>query len=82
MRRKFSVPAAYRRAMEAAIALECDRIGRDILYRSEDDDVARFASIPATLIDPAARGVVEIIVDDGADVVLSVAPFDAMRRIA
>lgn len=65
MRRSFSIPAAYRRYVEAELVLVCDRLGRDADYRSDDDErIRKFAAVPDSLFDSNKRGAVLVVVED------------------
>lgn len=67
------VDARYARYLKAELVLLVAKIGRDKAYREVNDEISRFASVPAELLDENAIGDVLIVIDEpspaGADVI-------------
>jgi hypothetical protein len=65
--RIFSIPASYRRAIEAHVALGVADVGRDVARRADDDErIRKWWTIPESMIDDRATGRVVIVVMDEA----------------
>lgn len=66
--RTFTFPAAYARAVEAALAIVLADIAHDAACRADEDPrVQRLARFEDTLVDPAATGTLSVTIS-AADV--------------